>query len=198
MGLVYFDKHVRESPFSRIEEKVEAILKIISLFGVAIVMSIVLIVRSVFYPTKIEKQKEKVGFGKVELIVPYKSTLYENFGFVNDPRIKLPLKTKDGYVDTVFLLDSGAVVSALPLKAANVIGIDLLRSKRITLQGFSGIPSFAYLDSITVKIGGEDFQIPAVFTESNSTSYILGRKGFFDGFSIEFDNIKKAIIISKR
>ena len=100
-----------------------------------------------------------------------------------------------GYVDTTFLLDSGAVVSTLPLQAAHDTGVDLAKAKRITLQGFSGVPAFAYMDKIIIQIGGVDFEFPATFTESNSTTYILGRKGLFDDFTINFDHENRAITI---
>jgi hypothetical protein len=127
--------------------------------------------------------------------VPYKNTLYESFGFVQEPKVALPLKTLSGYVETSFLLDSGAVVSTLPLQAAHDTGVDLARAKRITLQGFSGVPAFAYLDKIIVQIGGTDLEFPATFTESNATSYILGRKGLFDDFTINFDHEDRVITI---
>ena len=110
----------------------------------------------------------------------------------------MPLKTTSGYTDTTFLLDSGAVVSTLPLQAAKDTGVDLSKAKRITLQGFSGVPAFAYLDKITIKIGNTDVELPATFTESNATTYILGRKGLFDDFTINFDNVQRIITISKR
>jgi len=178
--------------------KVEAIIKIASLFGFAVVLGIFLLLRGKLFSSRVNQVTINDSFGKLEYSVPYKNTLYESFGFVQEPKVTLPLKTTRGYVDTTFLLDSGAVVSTLPLQAANDTGVDLSRAKRITLQGFSGVPAFAYLSNITVKIGSKDFEFPATFTESNSTTYILGRKGLFDDFSINFDHEQRTITISKR
>lgn len=178
--------------------KVEAIIKIASLFGFAVVLGIFLLLRGKLFNSRVNQVTINDSFGKLEYSVPYKNTLYESFGFVQEPKVTLPLKTTRGYVDTTFLLDSGAVVSTLPLQAANDTGVDLSRAKRITLQGFSGVPAFAYLSNITVKIGSKDFEFPATFTESNSTTYILGRKGLFDDFSINFDHEQRTITISKR
>lgn len=174
--------------------KWSAILKIISLFGFAAVLGVVLLLRK----GKVNQVSVSNSFGKLEYRVPYKNTLYESFGFVQEPKVTVPLKTVNGYDDTTFLLDSGAVVSTLPLQAAQNTGVDLTRAKRITLQGFSGVPTFAYLDKITIKIGEADFEFPATFTESNSTTYILGRKGLFDEFTINFDHEERVITISKR
>lgn len=178
--------------------KTEAIIKTISLFGFAIVLGIFFLVRNVFFGSKINQVSISDSFGRLEYKAPYKNTLYESFGFVQEPKVTMPLLTIRGYVDTTFLLDSGAVVTTLPLQAAQDTGVDLSRAKRITLQGFSGVPSFAYLDKIIIKIGNIDYELPATFTESNSTTYILGRKGLFDDFSINFDHEERVITISKR
>ncbi len=178
--------------------KTGAIIKIISLFGFAIVLGIFFLVRNVFFGSKINQVSISDSFGRLEYKAPYKNTLYESFGFVQEPKVTMPLLTIRGYVDTTFLLDSGAVVTTLPLQAAQDTGVDLSRAKRITLQGFSGVPSFAYLDKIIIKIGNIDYELPATFTESNSTTYILGRKGLFDDFSINFDHEERVITISKR
>lgn len=178
--------------------KTEAIIKVISLFGFAFVLLIVFLVRGVFFKSAVNQVSVTDAFGKLEYTVPYKNTLYESFGFVQEPKVTMPLKTTKGYVDTTFLLDSGAVVSTLPLQAAQDTGVDLSQAKRITLQGFSGVPAFAYLGKITIKIGNTDFELPATFTESSTTTYILGRKGLFDDFTINFDHEQRIITISRR
>lgn len=198
MSYLSFDKQVSETgsdvPRSL---KIEAIVKVLSLFGFAVVLGGFLLIRGVVGP-KVNQVAVTDSFGKLEYTVPYKNTLYESFGFVQEPKVTMPLKTTAGYVDTTFLLDSGAVVTTLPLQAAHDTGVDLSRAKRITLQGFSGVPAFAYLDKVTIKIGNNEFELPATFTESNSTTYILGRKGLFDDFTINFDHEERVITISKR
>lgn len=203
MAYLTFDQRPAESSVSTSagvskSVKTEAMIKIFSLFGFALLIGGFLLVRGIFFKSKINQISVTDSFGKLEYTVPYKNTLYESFGFVQEPKVTMPLKTTHGYVDTTFLLDSGAVVSTLPLQAAQDTGIDLSSAKRITLQGFSGVPSFAYLSKITIKIGNTDFEFPATFTESNSTTYILGRKGLFDDFSINFDHEQRVITISKR
>jgi hypothetical protein len=175
--------------------QITAILKVFSLFGFAVAIGIFLLARGVF-KGKVNQVTVSNNFGTIEYKVPYKNTLYESFGFVQEPRVTMPMRTLAGYEDTTFLLDSGAVVSTLPLQAAHDTGVDLARAKRITLQGFSGVPAFAYLAEITVQIGGKDFEFPATFTESNSTTYILGRKGLFDDFTINFDHNDRVITIT--
>lgn len=198
MANIVYDDIDHSDPYGEEVEtsvKVGAILKILSLFGFVLVFGAVLLVRSVGRTQGASATRVSTAFGSIEYMAPYKNTLYENFGYVQDPKITLPLQTVDGYRDTTFLLDSGAVVSALPLQAAELTGVNLAESKRITVQGFSGVPTFAYLDDITVQIAERDFTFPAVFTESSRTTYILGRKGFFDDFTIEFDHNRRAMIL---
>ena len=199
MAYLTFDQHSTESPpKSEGSVKVEAIIKVISLFGFALVIGIFFLVRGMFFKSPIDQVSVTDAFGKLEYTVPYKNTLYESFGFVQEPKVTMPLKTTKGYVNTTFLLDSGAVVTTLPLQAAQDTGVDLSKAKRITLQGFSGVPAFAYLANITIKIGNTDYELPATFTESSTTTYILGRKGLFDDFTINFDHEQRVITISKR
>jgi hypothetical protein len=198
MAYLSFDKHSDSgSDEAPAAVKVQAIIKVISLFGFAVVLGAVVLINSLV-KGKVSQVTVTDSFGKLEYSVPYKNTLYESFGFVQEPKVTMPLKTTAGYTDTTFLLDSGAVVSTLPLQAAKDTGVDLAKAKRITLQGFSGVPAFAYLDKITIKIGSTDVELPATFTESNATTYILGRKGLFDDFTINFDNVQRVITISKR
>ena len=193
MALVSYDPHTSESTTDS-SAKWSALLKVASLFGFAVIIGGILLIRNLG-GGGVNQVSVSNNFGVIEFKVPYKNTLYENFGFVQEPKITMPLKTTTGYVDTTFLLDSGAVVSTLPLQAAHDTGVDLARAKRITLQGFSGVPAFAYMDRIIVQIGGVDFEFPATFTESNATTYILGRKGLFDDFTINFDHENRVITI---
>lgn len=132
------------------------------------------------------------------LTIPYQQTLYKHFGNAINPQIKLPVKTVKGYKEMEFLLDSGAVVSALPQTQAENLGVDLTQLPRITIEGFAGQKTFAYKGEFMVKIGADEATIPVVFSESQQASNILGRIGFFDDFSINFDANKKTIIITKK
>jgi len=202
MGYITYDQQTVNSQYAGqevdIQTKVGAILKIVSLFAFMGLLGGFLVLRKYFFSTSVNSVSLNDSWGNLEFRIPYKNTLYENFGFVQDPRVTIPLKTIQGFVNTTFLLDSGAVVTTMPLQAAHDTGVDLSRAKRITLQGFSGVPAFAYLDKVTVKIGDAEYEFPATFTESNSTTYILGRKGLFDDFSILFDHEQRAIIISRK
>ena len=132
------------------------------------------------------------------IIIPYQQTLYKHFGNAINPQVKLPVKTSTGYQDFEFLIDSGAVVSAIPQDNAANLGVDVSTLPRITIEGFAGQKTFAYKGEFIVKIGQNDVVLPVVFSENPQASNILGRIGFFDQFNVVFNADDKLIIISRR
>ncbi len=132
------------------------------------------------------------------LVAPFKNVLWQDFGMVVEPEISLELKTaQNTYVKQAFLLDSGAVVSALPRESAEKLGQNLAFLPRSTFQGFGNTQTFAYQGEMTVKIGTEVAVLPVVFTEAAGTKAILGRKGFFEKFTVAFDHQQQRIEIKK-
>lgn len=132
------------------------------------------------------------------LVIPYQQTLYKHFGNAINPQATLPIKTLTGYKNFDFLIDSGAVVSALPHTVAPDLGTDLSSLPRITIEGFAGQKTFAYKGEFVIKVGGSEVVLPVVFSENPQASNILGRIGFFDQFNINFDAKDKTINISRR
>jgi len=132
------------------------------------------------------------------LTIPYQQTLYKHFGNAINPQVELPVKTVKGYKEMEFLIDSGAVVSALPKTKAEELGTDLTSLPRITIEGFAGQKTFAYRGEFVVKIGKEEVVIPVVFSENSKASNILGRIGFFDQFNVNFDANSQSIIITHK
>ena len=138
------------------------------------------------------------GTDGVILTIPYQQTLYKHFGNAINPQVKLPVKTIKGFKEMEFLIDSGAVVSALPQTQAEDLGTDLTQLPRITIEGFAGQKTFAYKGEFIIKIGKDEVIVPVVFSENPQASNILGRIGFFDNFNITFDANQKNIIITKK
>lgn len=132
------------------------------------------------------------------LVIPYQQTLYKHFGNAINPQVKLPVKTLTGYQDYEFLIDSGAVVSALPKVAALDLGANLDNLPRITIEGFAGQKTFAYRGEFVIKVGKEEVILPVVFSENPNASNILGRIGFFDQFNVLFNAQNKVITINRR
>lgn len=132
------------------------------------------------------------------LTIPYQQTLYKHFGNAINPQITLLVKTITGYQEMEFLVDSGAVVSALPKTTAEELGVDLTSLPRITIEGFAGQKTFAYKGEFIVKIGSQEETIPVVFSENPQANNILGRIGFFDKFNVEFNAKSQQIVISHK
>jgi len=133
----------------------------------------------------------------VILRIPLGLRQWTDIGAVIEPVLSLPVQTSAGFTNTEFVLDSGAVISSLPREWAEKIGRDLAFAKRISFKGFGNTVSFAYQSDMTVRLGGEPVSLPVVFTESEGTRALLGRKGLFDQYSILFDHTAKVMEIRK-
>lgn len=125
-------------------------------------------------------------------------TNWKDLGRVFEPLIPLSIKTRNGYKENKFLLDSGAVISSLPRDWAEKTGQKLAFLPRSTFKGFGGTRSFAYQGEMMVLLGEEkDVVLPVVFTEAVGTKSLLGRKGFFENYSIYFNHKERRIEIRK-
>lgn len=129
---------------------------------------------------------------------PMKDVDWKDLGKVFEPLIPLSVKTKDGYKENTFLLDSGAVVSSLPREWAEKTEQDLAFLPRSSFKGFGGTTSFAYQGEMMIILGEEkDVVLPVVFTEAVGTKSLLGRKGFFEKYSIHFNHKERRIEIRR-
>lgn len=183
--------------------RIIAILKLLSLFLMVMVAGLFFVWQQ--RNTKIKQLQPESGFtalinqtdGAI-LSIPYQQTLYKHFGKAINPQITLLIKTVQGYKQMTFLIDSGAVVSALPKTMAEELGVDLTRLPRITIEGFAGKKTFAYRGEMVIKMAQNEVVIPVVFSENPQASKILGRIGFFDQFNITFDANSQKITISQK
>lgn len=183
--------------------------KIIAWFKLASLVMVVVVAGLVFFNVRknaqIQRAEPKTGFASLItqgtdgaiLTIPYQQTLYKHFGNAINPQVSLPVKTIRGYKEFEFLIDSGAVVSALPKTMAEDLGVDLTSLPRITIEGFAGQKTFAYKGEFVIKIGADETTIPVVFSENPQANNILGRIGFFDQFNIKFDANSQQIVIFK-
>ncbi|MFC1627130.1 aspartyl protease family protein [Patescibacteria group bacterium] len=183
--------------------KLIAIFKIVSLGLIVVVAGMVFLWQRKRMQANIGS---KTGFANLInqavdgaiLTIPYQQTLYKHFGNAINPQVELPVKTVKGYKDVKFLIDSGAVVSALPKTMSTDLGANLSELPRITIEGFAGQKTFAYKGEFVIKVGKEEVAIPVVFSENPNASNILGRIGFFDQFNVEFNAETQKIIITRR
>lgn len=129
----------------------------------------------------------------VLVAIPMHSTNWQDLGFVFEPLVDLSVKTTTGYQTNQFLLDSGAVVSSLPRDWAEKTGQDLAFLPRSSFRGFGDTTSFAYRGEMLVLMGEKEVTVPVVFTEGAGTKSLLGRKGFFENYSIYFNHKERQI-----
>jgi hypothetical protein len=152
---------------------------------------------SILIMTQSSGQNKTQKAEDVVFSAPLRQTNWQDIGVVAEPIFALPVKTKTGFTDHEFLLDTGAVISSLPREMAEETGQDLAFLKRSTFAGFGNTRSFAYQGEMDVKIGSIEERVPVVFTESAGTKSLLGRKGFFDKYSIYFNHYDSTVEIRK-
>ena len=105
-----------------------------------------------------------------------------------DPKITVPVLTPQfGFLDIVFLVDSGADMTLLPLNPyGKLFQFDHTQETPIQVTGI-GRSIKAYHSTIKIKIGRQTHSIRMIFAET-TTIPLLGRLDFWDKFSIEFNN----------
>ena len=142
------------------------------------------------------QRQSQADSGQVLLESKYQNTLWQGFGEVFEPLIKVPVKYPEkGFQKEEFLLDSGSLVSSLPREKAAEMGISLAKLPRSTFKGFGGTTSFAYKANLKARLGEKEVSLPVVFTEAAGTKAILGRSGFFENYSVYFNARERKIEI---
>ncbi len=132
---------------------------------------------------------------KVLFKAPMKQINYSGLGQVSEPSINLKLQTQEGFENHDFLIDSGAVISSLPYEMAEKLGQNLLNLPRIAIGGYGNNTTFAYQGNMTLKLEEAEIFLPVVFSGVENTKFLLGRKGFFDKYSLVFDHKNNTIEI---
>lgn len=124
-------------------------------------------------------------------IFPYGISLKEGGKLSIFPAAEVGFNISKGErVSLIFLIDSGATVSALPVSDAAVLGVSLNNSRVATIQGVDGGVVFGRSMEVGVRLGSEKLKLPVIFLEDDSIPRILGRDGVFNRFSIIFEEEK--------
>lgn len=87
------------------------------------------------------------------------------------------------------LVDSGADSCVFHAEIGEALGLDVKSGQEVDLHGIkANSPLKGYRHDIVYKIGGVECPAKVVFTYEFSSRYgILGRKGFFDHFTVEIN-----------
>jgi hypothetical protein len=111
------------------------------------------------------------------------------------PLIHIGLKTKNSeIINTFALIDSGADYCISPSEFGEQIGLSIKNNSWIDIFGISGQPIRFYFHDIILTIGGWQKESRMGFSHDLKLDYIiLGQKGFFDFYTINFDYKKEDI-----
>lgn len=90
----------------------------------------------------------------------------------------------------MFLLDSGATTSILPVSDVEALGLKLDFKNKMIVRGFSGESVFGYLHYLNLMLSGTKVLAPIIFVDAN-VPRVLGRAGIFSKFVIAFDESNK-------
>lgn len=89
-------------------------------------------------------------------------------------------------IRAMFLLDSGATTSILPIGDADALGIKINKNVQMVVRGFSGEEAIGYKHVVSIALNGTQLKIPVIFVDA-AVPRVLGREGIFAKFSIIFD-----------
>ncbi len=118
-------------------------------------------------------------------------------GKILNPRLYLPLKTKFGWQNTWFLLDSGADTTMLPLSFAKKFGLYFDPKKKGKLFGIGDKAFDGYSGVVHIKIGTKELIVRCDYIDSSDSTLLLGRLDIFDKFNITFDSSNKRIVFEQ-
>lgn len=125
-------------------------------------------------------------------IFPYGIRLKEGGALDIFPAAEITLNSKNGErLSLIFVIDSGATISALPKTDASVLGINLQEGDQFFVSGIEGTMLSGWRHELPVRLGKNFIKIPVVFLNSDSAPRVLGREGLFNKFTIVFEEAER-------
>ena len=109
--------------------------------------------------------------------------------FLSRPLLEVELLGSDRIITVLGLLDSGADMSLMNIRYAQVLGIALddLPTKEFVGIGNARVPTYFTELPIRVKQFSDVLYLPVAFADSPSVDVLLGQEEFFDAFRIRFE-----------
>jgi hypothetical protein len=136
------------------------------------------------------------------MIVPYRKYKDRDGNLVQLPVLSVRITCNRISLPLWGLVDSGADITLLNYSFAQLFNIDLKRGKRIPLLGVMEGPEFAaYVHQVNIVIkdvGSADTIVAFTDSEEYPDLVILGRRGFFEHFTIKFEEYRKQLEIEAR
>lgn len=118
-------------------------------------------------------------------------------GDVLRPVIPIMLKFKGNKIGYEVLVNSGADLCIFSAEIGELLGINIKNGKPQEVFGIGGKSSIFYIHEITMEVGGWPYKIKAGFMPDVAGKVmrygVVGQKGFFENFIVNF-NLKKSLI----
>jgi hypothetical protein len=114
------------------------------------------------------------------------------------PIVYLQVWTGNRWLYLQAYVDSGASWSVFHRDVAQLLGIKLKQAKRryVSLGNGSVLP--IYLKSIRVRFAGEEFMVPAGFSDALHMGFnLMGRAGFFTRFEMSFNDRARQLTVRR-
>jgi predicted aspartyl protease len=113
------------------------------------------------------------------------------------PEIPLQIRTQYGYHLQWFLIDTGADISILPLRARHWIDCKLER-RPSKVYGLEGSGVVVYRSTITIRIGIREFRIRCLFSRRDDVPFILGRLDLLKKCNINLLKEKACLVVRRK
>lgn len=133
--------------------------------------------------------------GAVITSIPLEYITFPDVGKVATPHLDTTAISNGRNVPITFLVDSGAKISALPLAYIDQLGLNRDTAKRIYLRSATNTTTYGYLSDIQLKLNDTVVTVPIAYADIIEP--LLGTYGFFDRFTVIFENGQKLIIKQK-
>ncbi len=113
------------------------------------------------------------------------------------PIIPLFVIRADKLMPIYALIDSGAIVSLFNADVGRALGIEVEKGEPFRPTGISG-SILSYIHEVVLKIEDMEIKAKVAFTDQLAVNVnLLGREGFFNEFSVLFNDREKAVTLEK-
>jgi hypothetical protein len=116
----------------------------------------------------------------------------ESFGKIFRPVAEIHVKDKNNIWRAITMyVDSGADISIISRDFGELFGHKLEKGRKIKLKGIGDIHIIAYVHKMEMLIGTHAALVEVAIAVNNDVPNVIGRRGLFDIFEIQFKNKKQ-------
>ena len=126
--------------------------------------------------------------------IPYTSAKNPDLGSYLVPLITMPVTINGFNQNVTFLLDTGAIITTLPLSYAQAANLNLNEPPRMILASLTSQTVFGYLTTMEADLNHHSLNLPVSFASIDTP--VLGRHGFLDTYTVVLDHVNQTVIIA--